>query len=96
MNAADLVESLIADGKIEVTKNDDGTYTKTSESIVRSSPTSGRRIVVEETVGWEYLPDSVRAEMVRLRTKEAELDDKAVAEGKIRQRAVEEGIELAV
>ena len=27
-------------------KNDDGTYTKTSESIVRSSPTSGRRIVV--------------------------------------------------
>jgi hypothetical protein len=77
-------------------KNDDGTYTKTSESIVRSSPTSGRRIVTEEIVGWEYLPDSVRAEMVRQRKKEAVLDDKAVIEEKIRQRAVEDGIELAV
>ena len=89
-------EETILKVKSRYVKNDDGTYTKTSESIVRSSPTSGRRIVVEETVGWEYLPDSVRAEMVRQRTKEAELDDKAVAEGKIRQRAVEEGIELAV
>ena len=82
--------------KSNYVKNDDGTYTKTSESIVRSSPTSGRRIVVEETVGWAYLPNSVRAEMLRLRTKEAELDDKAVVEEKIRQRAVEDGIELAV
>ena len=90
------LDNITPDTEKHVTKNDDGTYTKTSESIVRSSPTSGRRIVVEETVGWEYLPDSVRAEMVRQRTKEAELDDKAVAEGKIRQRAVEEGIELAV
>lgn len=74
--------------------NGNGTYTKTSESIVRASPTSGKRVVVEETVGWEYLPDSVRAEMLRQRTKEAELNDKAVAEEKIRQRAVEDGIEL--
>ena len=76
-------------------KNDDGTYTKQTETIVRASPTSSKRIVVEETVGWEYLPDSVRGEMLRLRTKEAELDDKAVAEEKFRQRAEEEGIVLS-
>lgn len=75
--------------------NGNGTYTKTSETIVRTSPTSGKRVVVEENVGWEYLPDSVRAEMIRQRTKEAELDDKAVAEEKIRQRAAEESIELS-
>lgn len=74
--------------------NGNGTYTKTSESIVRVSPTTGKRVVVEESVGWEYLPDSVRAEMLRLRTTEAELDDKAVAEEKFRQRAVEDGIAL--
>jgi len=74
--------------------NGNGTYTKRSESIVRASPTSGKRVVVEETVGWEYLPDKVRSEMLRQRTKEAELDDKAVAEEKIRQRAAEDGIEL--
>ncbi len=80
--------------KSHYVQNKDGTYTKTSESIVRSSPTSGRRVVVEETVGWEYLPDDVRAEMVRQRTKEAELDDKAVAEEKFRMRAEEDGITL--
>lgn len=74
--------------------NGNGTYTKNSESIVRESPTSGRRIVVEETVSWEYLPDNVRDEMVRQRSKKAELDDKAVAEEKFRQRAAEDGIEL--
>lgn len=77
------------------TKNENGTYTKTSESLVRTSPETGKRIVVEETIGWEYLPDSVREEMIRLRSKEAELDDKAVAEEKFRQRAEEDGIELS-
>lgn len=81
--------------KSTYTDNGNGTYTKNSESIVRTSPTSGKRVVVEETVDWAYLPDSVRAEMIRLRTKEAELDDRAVAEEKIRQRAAEEAIELA-
>ena len=82
--------------KSTYSKNSDGTYKKTSESLVRASPTSAKRIVVEENVGWEYLPDSVREEMVRLRTKDAELDDKAVVEEKIRQRAVEDGIDLAI
>lgn len=74
--------------------NGDLTYTKTSESIVRTSPTSGKRVVVEEIVDWAYLPNSVRNEMIRQRTKEAELDDKAVAEEKFRMRAEEDGIEL--
>lgn len=80
--------------KSKYIKNDNGTYTKQTETIVRATPTSGKRIVVEETVGWEYLPDSVRNEMLRLRTKEAELDDKTLAEEKVRQRAEEEGIVL--
>ena len=84
----------ILKSKSTYTDNGNGTYTKSSESIVRTSPTSGKRVVVEETVGWEYLPDSVRGEMIRQKTKEAELDDKAVAEEKIRERAMEDGIEL--
>ena len=76
-------------------KNEDGTYTKQTESIVRVSPTSGKRVVVEETVGWEYLPRTVREEMVRLRTRDAELDDRAVTEEKLRQRATQEGIVLS-
>ena len=76
-------------------KNDDGTYAKKTETVVRTAPASGRRVVVEETVGWEYLPDSVRTEMVRLRTNDAELDDKAVVEERVRTRAREELIELS-
>ena len=74
--------------------NGNGTYTKNSESFVRESPTSGRRVVVEETVDWADLPDNVRDEMLRQRSNKAELDDKAVAEEKFRQRAAEDGIEL--
>lgn len=80
--------------KSKYVNNGNGTYTKQTESIVRESPTKGRRVVTEEVVDWSYLPDSVRAEMIRQRSKEAELDDKAVAEEKIRQRGLEEGIEL--
>ena len=74
--------------------NGNGTYTKNSESIVRASPTSGRRVVEEEIVDWADLPAKVRDEMLRQRTKKAELDDMAVAEEKFRQRAAEDGIEL--
>ena len=70
-------------------KNDDGTYTKQTETVVRTAPTSGKRVVVEESVGWEYLPDNVRSEMVRLRTNDAELDDKAVVEERVRERMIE-------
>lgn len=80
--------------KSKYMNNGDGTYTKQTESIIRESPTKGRRVIVEESVDWSYLPNSVRAEMIRQRTNEAELDDKAVAEEKIRQRGLEEGIEL--
>jgi hypothetical protein len=80
--------------KSKYVNNGNGTYAKQTESIVRESPTKGRRVIVEETVDWSYLPDSVRAEMIRQRTNDAELDDKAVAEEKIRQRGLEEGIEL--
>lgn len=80
--------------KSKYMNNGDGTYTKQTESIIRESPTTGRRVIVEESVDWSYLPNSVREEMIRQRTNEAELDDKAVAEEKIRQRGLEEGIEL--
>lgn len=76
-------------------KNEDGTYTKTSETFVRESPTSARHVVVEEQIDWAYLPNSVRDEMIRLRTKDAELDDRAVVDEKIRQRAEEDGIQLS-
>ncbi len=78
-------------------KNEDGTYTKRTESLVRekSEAKTCRRVVTEETVGWEYLPDEVRAEMMRQRTNEAVLDDREVAAEKIRQRAEEEGISLS-
>jgi hypothetical protein len=75
--------------------NEDGTYTKRTDSLVRTSPTSGRRVVYEETIDWSCLPDSVRGEMLRLRTKEAELDDRIVTEERIRQRAEEEGLVLS-
>lgn len=81
--------------KSKYVKNEDGTYTKQTESLVRTSPTSGKRVVTEEVVGWEYLPKDILDEMLRMRAKEAELDDKAVIEERIRQRAEEEGIELA-
>ena len=76
------------------TKNADGTYTKNTESIVRTGPASGKRVVVEETVGWKYLPDSVRDEMIRQRANEAALDDRELVAEKVRQRAAEEGIAL--
>lgn len=78
-------------------KNEDGTYTKRTESIIRENPETKacRRVVTEEAVGWEYLPDEVRAEMMRQRTEEAVLDDRAVVAEKIRQRAEEEGISLS-
>ena len=69
-------------------------YTKNTESIVRTAPASGKRVVVEETVGWEYLPDSVRDEMIRQRANEAALDDRELVAEKVRQRAAEEGIVL--
>lgn len=74
--------------------NGNGKYTKTTETITRTGPTQGRRIVMEETVDWSCLPNSVRAEMIRQKSDAAELDVKAVAEEKIRQRGLEEGIEL--
>ena len=88
-------KSTIVKVKSRYHKNNGGTYTKQTETIVRTTPTSGKRVVVEETVGWEYLPDNVRAEMVRQRTNDAELDDKAVVEEKVRKRAAEERIELS-
>ena len=78
-------------------KNDNGTYTKRTESVVRESPetTTCRRVVTEETVDWAYLPNEVRAEMMRQRTNEGVLDDRAIAAEKIRLRAEEEGITLS-
>ena len=56
---------------------------------------TARRVVTEETVNWEYLPDEVRAEMMRQRTNEAMMDDRVVVDAKIRERAEEEGISLS-
>ena len=76
-------------------KNDDGTYTKKTETIVRASPTTAKRQIVEETIGWEYLPAAVRDEMLARRTKQAELDERELVAEKVRQRAEEDGIELS-
>lgn len=81
--------------KSRYVKNADGTYSKSTETIVRKSQTTAKRVVVEETVGWEYLPDSVREEMLTRRVKEAELDDRALVEEKYRERAEEDGISLS-
>lgn len=80
--------------KATYTKNGDNTYTKRADTLVRTSPTTGKRQVYEETLSWEYLPDSVRTEMIARRTKQAELDIKEVVSEKIRQRAKEDEIEL--
>ena len=83
--------------KSKYTKNPDGTYTKRTESLIREKPEemTARRVVTEETVNWEYLPDEVRAEMMRQRTNEAMMDDRVVVDAKIRERAEEEGISLS-
>ncbi len=80
--------------KSTYTKNADGTYTKRTESIVRTGPKQGRRVVTEETVGWEYLPDAVRDEMLKRRTNVGEIDDRELVAEKVRQRAEEDGIAL--
>jgi hypothetical protein len=76
-------------------KNEDGTYTKKNETILRTGEKTARRKVTEETIGWEYLPNEVRDEMLRRRTTEAELDERELVEEKVRQRAEEDGIELS-
>ena len=81
--------------KSRYVKNADGTYSKSTETIVRKNQTTAKRVVIEETVGWEYLPDSVREEMLTRRVKEAELDDRALVEEKYRKRAEEDGISLS-
>jgi hypothetical protein len=75
-------------------KNPDGSYTKQNETILRTGAETARRIVTEETVGWEYLPNEVREEMLRRRTNEAELDERELVAEKVRQRAEEECIDL--
>jgi hypothetical protein len=75
-------------------KNEDGTYTKTNETLVRKDETKAHRVVTEETVDWAYLPDEVRAEMLRRHTNDAELDERELVAAQVRKRATEEGIEL--
>lgn len=75
-------------------KNPDGTYTKNTETLVRKDETKAHRVVTEETVDWAYLPNEVRAEMVRRRTNDAELDERELVAEQVRKRAAEEGIEL--
>lgn len=77
------------------TQNEDGTYTKRTETIVRKDEKSAKRVVTEETVGWEYLPDAVRAEMIKRRTNVGKIDDRELVAEKVRQRAEEERIELS-
>ena len=76
------------------TKNPDGTYTKKTETIIRASSTTAKRQTVEETVGWEYLPASVRDEMIARRAKQAELDVRELVTEKARQRAKGDNIVL--
>ncbi len=76
------------------TRNEDGTYSKRTESIVRKDEKTATRHVTEETVGWEYLPDAVREEMIKRRTNVGEIDDRALLAEKVRQRAEEDGIAL--
>lgn len=81
--------------KSRYVKKSDGTYSKSTETIIRKNQTTAKRVVVEETVEWEYLPNSVREEMIRRRANEAELDDRALVEEKYRERAKEDGISLS-
>ncbi len=76
------------------TRNEDGSYTKRTETIVRKDEKSAKRVYTEETVGWEYLPDAVREELIKRRTNAGEIDDRELVAEKVRQRAGEEGIEL--
>jgi hypothetical protein len=80
--------------KSTYTKNADGTYTKVQETLVRTGPKQGRRVFTEETVGWEYLPDAVRDEMLKRRTNVGKIDDRELVAEKVRQRAEEDGIAL--
>ena len=69
-------------------------YLKTTETLVRTGEKSARRIVSEEPIGWEDLPNGVREEMIKRRTNEGEIDDRELIAEKVRQRAAEDGIEL--
>ena len=80
--------------KSTYTKNADGTFTKNTETLVRASPTTAKRQIIEETIRWEYLPASVRDEMIARRVRQAELDEKELVAEKVCQRAKEDGIEL--
>lgn len=75
-------------------KNPDGSYTKRTESRLRKDEKTAWRIVTEETIGWEYLPSAVREEMIKRRTNEGEIDDMAIVQKKVDERAKEDGIEL--
>ena len=76
------------------TKNEDGTYSKRTETIVRKDEKSAKRVITEETIDWAYLPNAVREEMIKRRTNVGEIDDRELVAEKVRQRAGEEGIEL--
>ena len=75
-------------------KNPGGSYTKQNETILRTGAETARRIVTEETIGYEDLPNEVREAMIKRRTKVGELDERALVAEKVRQRAEEDGIEL--
>lgn len=79
-------------------KNPDGTYEKETTTTTRTpDPKMAKKItVVESNIPWQDVPTPVRNEMIARRTKEAELDERALVVEKVRERAEEEGIALAV
>lgn len=54
------------------------TFIKTHESIVALDSLNAKRVVTEEIVGREELPDDTRHEMIRQRSNEAAIDERDV------------------
>jgi len=64
----------------------DGGFAKTTETIVAVDAQRARRIVTEQYVDYEDLPDPVRHEMIRKATQNADLDIKEVVRQKMNDR----------
>lgn len=64
----------------------DGGFAKTTETVVAVDDKRARRVVTEEYVAYEDLPDPVRHEMIRKATQNADLDVKEVVRQKMNDR----------
>lgn len=57
---------------------ENGKYIKTQESIVAIDSRNAKRVIKEEPVEYTDLPDVIRHEMIRQRSKEAEINEREV------------------